>query len=65
VVAAVDEHLDEFEEAFGDPAAWGPAKALAAELERRGVDLSDGTAVENAIGALNAENLARRLVDGR
>ena len=65
VVAAVDEHLYEFEEAFGDPAGWGPAKALAAELERRGVDLSDRTAVENAIGALNAENLARRLVDGR
>lgn len=64
VVAAVDEHLAEFEEAFGDPAAWGPAKALAAELERRGVDLSDRAAAENAISAVNAENLARRLIDG-
>jgi hypothetical protein len=65
VAAAVDEHLAEFDEAFGDPAAWGPAKALAAELERRGVDLADRTATEEAISALNAENLARRLIDGR
>jgi hypothetical protein len=65
VVAAVDEHLAAFEDAFGDPAAWGPAKAIAAELERRGVDLTDRAATESAVTALNAENLARRLIDGR
>jgi hypothetical protein len=65
VVAAVDEHLPEFEKAFGDPAAWGPAKAIAAEMERRGIDLSDRAAVSDAISAINAENLARRLLDER
>jgi hypothetical protein len=58
VVAAADEHLPEFEQAFGDPAAWGPTKAIVAEMERRGVDLSDRAAVNEAIGAINAENLA-------
>jgi hypothetical protein len=65
VVAAVDEHLAEFEDAFGDPAASGPAKALAVELKRRGVDLSDDAATEDAISALNAENLARRIINDR
>ena len=65
VVSAVDEHLQAFEDAFDDTATWGPAKALAAELERRGVDPSDRTATEEAVRALNAESLARRLTEGR
>jgi len=45
--------------AFDDTAAWGPAKQIAAELTARGIDLSDSTAVEDAMRGLNAERLAR------
>jgi hypothetical protein len=65
VVAAVDEHLAEFEEAFGDPAASGPAKGARGGVGTAGVDLSDRAATESAISALNAETLARRLLDDR
>jgi hypothetical protein len=61
VVAEVDASLPEFEGAFDDESAWGPAKAVAAELARRDVDLTDREAVDDAIRALNAEQLARRL----
>jgi hypothetical protein len=61
VVAEVDASLPEFEEAFDDESSWGPAKAVAAELARRDVDLTDREAVDDAIRALNAEQLARRL----
>ncbi|WP_433381517.1 hypothetical protein ACQPZX_17245 [Actinoplanes sp. CA-142083] len=63
VVAAVDEYLDEFAEAFDDESGWGPAKAIAAELAGRGVDLDDRAAVDQGVHALNAERLARRLID--
>ena len=59
VVEAVDTYLPEFTEAFGDNAAWGPAKQIAAELAARGVDPTDQEAVEAAMSALNAERLAR------
>ena len=62
VVAEVDASLPEFEEAYDDESAWGPAKAVAAELAKRDVDLTDRAAVEDAIRALNAEQLARRLI---
>jgi hypothetical protein len=61
VVEAVDTYLSEFTEAFDDTAAWGPAKQIAAELTARGVDLSDPETVDEAVRALNAERLARRL----
>ncbi|BCY13238.1 hypothetical protein [Actinoplanes sp. L3-i22] len=63
VVDAVDVFLPGFEEAFDDSAAWGPAKQIAAELEARGVDLSDPEAVEDAMRSLNAGRLARRLIE--
>lgn len=63
VVAAVDERLPEFAEAFDGETSWGPAKQVAAELAARGVDLTDRAAVEGAVRALNAEGLARRLAD--
>lgn len=65
VVQAVDTHLPTFASAFDDESNWGPAKAIAAELVRRGVDLSDRAATEDAVRALNAETLARRLEEGR
>jgi hypothetical protein len=61
VVAEVDASLPEFEEAFDDESSWGPAKAVAAELAKRDVDLTDRVAVDDAIRQLNAEQLARRL----
>jgi hypothetical protein len=61
VVEAVDTHLREFRDAFDDHSAWGPAKQIAAALSDCGVDLTDQQAVEDAIHALNAERLARRL----
>lgn len=63
VVSAVDDFLPEFSEAFDDETAWGPAKRVAAELTKRGIDLTDKAAVDDAIHALNAEQLARRLLE--
>lgn len=62
VVQAVDIHLAEFAEAFDDESSWGPAKEMAAELEARGIDLSDRAAVDDALRELNAGRLARRLL---
>jgi hypothetical protein len=61
VLEAVDTHLPEFRHAFDDRTTWGPAKQIATALSDRGVDLTDRQAVENAVHALNAEQLARRL----
>lgn len=61
VVAAVDEYVDEFERAFDDESSWGPAKQIASDLQARGVDMSDPTAVDEGMRALNAERLAQRL----
>jgi hypothetical protein len=63
VVAAVDEYLPMFTDAFDDERSWGPAKQIVAELTARGVDVTDPPAVDTAIGELNAEKLARRLTD--
>jgi hypothetical protein len=63
VVEAVDMFLPAFEEAFDDTAAWGPAKQIAAELAARGIDLTDPDSVDGAMRGLNAERLARRLID--
>ena len=63
VVDEVDASLSEFEEAFDDESAWGPAKSVVAELTARGVDITDRAALDEAIRALNAENLARRLLE--
>ncbi len=63
VVASVAEWLPAFREAFDDKSSWGPGKHVAAELEAGGVDFSDKAAVDQAIRALNAENLARRLTE--
>jgi len=61
VVAAVDDFQPEFSAAFDDKVSWGPAKAIAAALAERGVDLSDRDAVENAVRAINAERHARTI----
>ncbi len=61
VVAEVDASLLEFEEAYDDQSSWGPAKAVAGELAKRDIDLTDREAVDDAIRALNAEQLAWRL----
>ncbi|MFD9950285.1 hypothetical protein ACFWYW_13920 [Nonomuraea sp. NPDC059023] len=57
-----DAHLPEFAQAFDDDTSWGPAKQIAAALTDQGVDLTDRQAVDDAIRALNAERLARRLL---
>ncbi|MET8862313.1 hypothetical protein ABZW11_05075 [Nonomuraea sp. NPDC004580] len=62
VVDAVDDHLREFQQAFDDDTSWGPARQIAAALADRGIDLTDRQAVDDAIHALNAERLARRLL---
>lgn len=63
VIAAIDGSIADFEEAFDDDSAWGPAKQIAAELADRGVDLTDRAAVDQAVRGLNAERLARGLLD--
>jgi phytoene dehydrogenase-like protein len=62
VADAVDAHLPEFRQAFDDRTSWSPAKQIAAALTDRGIDLTDRQAVDDAIRALNAERLARRLL---
>jgi hypothetical protein len=61
VVKAVDDHLDAFEDAFDDKAAWGPAKQVTTALADLGVDLTDPEAVKQAISSLNARRLAENL----
>ncbi len=63
VLAAVDEHLPEFEAALDDDAEWGPAKEIAVELEARGVDITDKRAVDKVVSELNAARLAQRLIE--
>ncbi|MCT9081317.1 hypothetical protein [Streptomyces fulvoviolaceus] len=65
VTDAVDTQLPDFEAAFDDDTAWGPAKQTAAALSARGIDLTDRAAVDDAIRALNAERLARQLAKER
>jgi hypothetical protein len=60
---AIDKRAGEFAEAFDDADAWGPAKQIAAALAERGVDLDDRAAVGQAVHALNAERLAKGLID--
>ncbi|MER5599902.1 hypothetical protein [Streptomyces sp. NPDC002265] len=61
VIEAVDLHLSDFQDAFDDHTAWGPAKQIATLLTSRGIDPNDQDAVDNAIRTLNAERLARQL----
>jgi hypothetical protein len=63
VVDEVDASLPDFEDAFDDESAWGPAKSVVAALTDRGVDITDRAALEEAMHQLNAENLARRLLE--
>jgi hypothetical protein len=62
VVEAVETYLPVFEDAFDNETAWGPAKQVAAALTKRGIDLTDQRAVDNAIHQLNAEQLAHQLL---
>jgi hypothetical protein len=61
VVEAVETYRPVFEDAFDNETAWGPAKQVAAALTKRGIDLTDQRAVDNAIHQLNAEQLAHPL----
>jgi hypothetical protein len=63
VVDEVDASLPDFEEAFDDESAWGPAKSVVAALTARGVDITDRAALDEAMRQLNAENLARSLLE--
>jgi hypothetical protein len=63
VVAAVEEFEEQFRTSYDDEASWGPARQVVALLQERGVDLDDQAAVEQAIQAFNAEQLARRLLE--
>ena len=62
VVDEVEASLPDFEEAFDDESAWGPAKSVVAELTARGIDVTDRAALGEAMRQLNAENLARSLL---
>ena len=50
----------QFVEAAGDPANFGPAKALVTEMSRDGVDLGDQASVDAWIGQWNARPLEER-----
>ena len=63
VVATVEELADEYRRVGQDGSADGPAKELVARIVAAGVDPSDREAVDRVIGAYNAEQNARRLLD--
>jgi hypothetical protein len=48
--------------ALADESSWGPVKAVAAELAKRDVDLTDREAVDEVIRQLNAKQVPRRLI---
>lgn len=58
VLAAVEEHAEEFFETYEDAA--GPARQLLTRLTAEGVDLTDKDSVDAAVSRFNAEQLARR-----
>ncbi|WP_431676042.1 hypothetical protein [Kitasatospora sp. KL5] len=62
VIDAVDLHLHDFQDAFDDHTAWGPAKQITALLTSRGIGPTDQDAVDAALRTLNAERLARQLI---
>ncbi len=65
MVAAVDTFMPEFSASVDDESAWGPAKQIAAALAARGVDVTDKSAVDQVISELNAERVARGLIEER
>ena len=63
-VDAVDAGLPGFAEVVDDRSSWGPAKQLTARLDELGIDLTDRDAVDDVLRTINAENLARGMLDG-
>lgn len=57
ILAAVDEAEPEFHDRIGDPGAAGPAKAMLAALQARGVDLDDLDAVNATLQELGPMKL--------
>ncbi len=64
VVEVVDELTPQFRELAGDEAAAGPAKQMLMALLEEDVDLDDGEALQQAMRANNARQLAERLRQG-
>lgn len=63
VLDAVAEAKDEFYDLSTDESAGGPAKEILTRVLADGVDLHDRDAVDRVIGAYNAEQNARRLLE--
>jgi hypothetical protein len=63
VVEAVDEYAADFRDLESDPEQGGPAKQIMSRLLAEGVDPTDQEAVNRVIGAYNAEQNARRLLE--
>jgi hypothetical protein len=63
VVDAVAEAEDEFHALGADGSAGGPAREILTRVLAEGVDLHDRDAVDRVIGAYNAEQNARRLLE--
>lgn len=64
VVEAVDELTPDFRKAAGDDSSFGPGKQLLMAMQAEGADLTDRDALERAMRAHNAQQLAERLRDG-
>jgi len=58
--AAIAELEAEYREAMGDPASQGPAKAIVAQMQRDGIDLTDPVALATWIEAFNGRSQAER-----
>jgi hypothetical protein len=63
VVDAVAEAEDEFHALSADGSAGGPAKEILTRVLAEGIDVNDREAVDRVIGAYNAEQNARRLLE--
>lgn len=59
IFAAVDEAEPQFHDRIGDPGAAGPAKAVLAALQARGVDLDHPDAIDATLQKLGAMKLPR------
>jgi hypothetical protein len=63
VVDAVAKFADEFHDLSADGSIGGPAKEIVTRMLAEGVDLDDREAMDRVIGAYNAEQDVRRLLE--
>jgi hypothetical protein len=54
-VEAAYDYAPEMIDLASDPASWGPAKTIALAIEKRGIDVSDKTALDDFMNEINSK----------